>query len=195
MVTGWADLLRSATAKPTEFVSVDARYDVKNDHSSYEMLSKDQSGVVTSLPPVQLSSPTSPQPHRSPSQSQSQSQSPLRSKSPEYFGQTARYQPPARSFSSPRPPTSPTGWDSETSYARPMQAQGGYQGYQNGHGRGPSAGSYQSYQYGHGRGPSAAGSYKAYQNGHGRGPSVGSGYEGGGNGGNGDMNPLGMNRI
>ena len=123
MVTAWADLIRSLTTKPKgEFVSVDARYDVKNDHSSYEMLSKDQSGVVTSLPPVQLSSPASPPP-----------QSQTRSKSPEYYGQTARYQPPARSFSSPRPPTSPTGWDSETSYARPMQAQ---RGYQSGHGRG-----------------------------------------------------------
>ena len=181
MVTGWADLLRSATAKPTrEFVSVDARYDVKNDHSSYEMLSKDQSGVVTSLPPVQLSSSAVASP-ASPT-------SPSRSKSPEYFGHTARYQPPARSFSSPRPPTSPTGWDSETSYARPIQAQ---RGYQVGHGRGPSAGSYQGYQYGHGRGPSA-GSYQGYQYGHGRGPSLGSGYEGGGHG---DMNPLGMNRI
>lgn len=107
MVTGWIDLGRSLFSKSNrEFVSVDARaqYDVKSDHSAYEMLSKDQSGMVTSLPPVQLS-PSSGL------------------KTPDYYGQTARYQPPTRSFSSPRPPTSPTGWDASETYARPMYHQ------------------------------------------------------------------------
>ena len=102
MVTGWVDLVRSRfSSSNREFVSVDARYDLKNDHSAYEMLSKDQSGVVTSLPPVQLS-PSSGL------------------KTPDYYGKTARYQPPVRSFSSPRPPTSPTEWDPSESYARPI---------------------------------------------------------------------------
>jgi hypothetical protein len=106
MFTGWAELFRRLlTGKSGEFVSVDARYDSKNDHSSYEMLSKDESGVVTSLPPVHLTpaSPTSGGGHR-------------RTDTPDYFGQTARYQPPPRSFSSPRPP----GWDPATTYARPV---------------------------------------------------------------------------
>lgn len=45
-------------------------------------------------------------------------------KTPDYFGHTARYNPPARSFSSPRPPTSPTGWDFEMSYAPPAAYKG-----------------------------------------------------------------------
>lgn len=105
MVTGWVDLARSLSPKRNrEFVSVDARYDVKSDHSAYEMLSKDQNEMVTSPPPVQLS-PSSGL------------------KTPDHYGKTARYQPPVRSFSSPRPPTSPTGWDPSESYARPMYHQ------------------------------------------------------------------------
>lgn len=109
MVTGWLDLGRSFFTKGNrEFVSVDAnaRYDVKSDNSAYEMLSKEQSGMVTSPPSVQLSTtPTSGL------------------KTPDYYGKTARYQPPVRSFSSPRPPSSPTGWDASTTYARPMYQQ------------------------------------------------------------------------
>lgn len=109
-MTGWVDLGRSLFSKRNrEFVSVDARYDLKSDNSAYEMLSKDQSGVVTSPPAVQLS-PSSGL------------------KTPDYYGKTARYQPPARSFSSPRPPTSPTGWDPSESYARPMYQQRHYTG-------------------------------------------------------------------
>ncbi|MBE3046459.1 hypothetical protein IMZ48_28795 [Candidatus Bathyarchaeota archaeon] len=106
MVTGWMDLGRSLFSRGgnREFVSVDAnaQYDVKSD-SAYEMISKDKSGMVTSPPSVQLSpTPTSGL------------------KTPDHYGQTARYQPPVRSFSSPRPPSSPDGWDASATYARPM---------------------------------------------------------------------------
>lgn len=156
MVTGWIDLARSMFGrKNREFVSVDARYDVKSDNSAYEMLSKDHSGMVTSLPPVRLSeTPTSPL------------------KSPDYYGKTARYQPPVRSFSSPRPPTSPTGWDPSESYAKPIHQQNYYMDEDE------ERGGYAD-PYRHGSGGYGYGS---------RSPPQGRReYE--------DMNPLGMNRI
>ncbi|PKS07931.1 hypothetical protein jhhlp_006541 [Lomentospora prolificans] len=113
MVHGWIDLFKGLLGKRSnEFVSVDARHDYKNDQRSYEMLSKDENSVVTSLPSVHLSS-----------------MSPTTTggfKTPDYYGQTARYNPPSRSFSSPRPPTSPTGWDSTTTHARPADPQLSY---------------------------------------------------------------------
>lgn len=39
-------------------------------------------------------------------------------RTPDYFGQTARYHAPTRSFSNPRPP-SPPSWDATNTYARP----------------------------------------------------------------------------
>lgn len=109
MVTGWVDLGRSVLFKKNrEFVSADAHasYDMKSDQSAYEMLSKDQSGTVTSPSSVPLSStPTSGL------------------KTPDYYGKTARYHAPVRSFSSPRPPSSPTEWDPSMTYARPMYQQ------------------------------------------------------------------------
>jgi len=113
MVYGWIDLFKGLFGKKSnEFVSVDARLDFKNDQRSYEMLSNDESGVVTSLPSVHLSS-MSPTPSGG-------------FKTPDYYGQTARYNPPERSFSSPRPRTSQTPWDSTTTYARPADSSHNY---------------------------------------------------------------------
>lgn len=99
MVTGWAELLKSLLSrKKKEFVSVDARYEMKTDTRSYEMLSKDLSAVVTPLSPV-----------KSP---------PLGRRTPDYFGQTARYHAPVRSYSSPRPPHQ-SSWDVEQNYPPP----------------------------------------------------------------------------
>jgi hypothetical protein len=102
MAIGWVDLAKSLRSRnKKEFVSVDARYDLKKDTRAYEMLSRDSSAVVTPITPVK---------------------SPISSgrRTPDYFGQTARYQPPVRSFSSPRPPQSPPPptWDARNTYAR-----------------------------------------------------------------------------
>lgn len=113
MVTGWVDLARSFGQEPKkEFVSVDARYDIKQDNRAYEMLSKDSSAAVTPMEPVKT--PDDGNDGR---------------RTPDFFGQTARYHAPARSFSSPRPPRSPPrsppprspppGWDTRPTYARP----------------------------------------------------------------------------
>lgn len=108
MVTGWIDLFKSLRdTRKKEFVSVDARYDIKQDTRAYEMLSKDSSAVVTPIEPVKT--PMSGGDGR---------------RTPDFFGQTARYHAPARSFSSPRvpqsPPSSPPpGWDVRATYARP----------------------------------------------------------------------------
>jgi hypothetical protein len=107
MFTGWADFFRELFRRnKKEFVSADARYELKKDQRSYEMLSKDSSAVVTPLSPA-VKSPASPS---------------SGARTPDYFGRTARYNPPPRSFSSPRPPQSPppgvapppplNGWDS-----------------------------------------------------------------------------------
>ncbi|KAG9507463.1 hypothetical protein J7337_001015 [Fusarium musae] len=95
MVQGWIDLIKKPfTRNKKEFVSVDARVDVKNHPRSYEMLSRDSSAAVTPITPVK-----SPESGR---------------RTPDYFGSTARYHAPVRSFSSPRPP--PTGRETGDSY-------------------------------------------------------------------------------
>jgi hypothetical protein len=107
MVMGWVELFKSIPSrKQKEFVSVDARYDLKKDTRAYEMLSRDSSAAVTPITPVK--SPASPSSGR---------------RTPDYFGQTARYQPPVRSFSSPRPPQTPPPptWNAQATYARPRQ--------------------------------------------------------------------------
>lgn len=100
MIKGWIELIQSpfVGSKKKEFVSVDARYDAKQDPRAYEMLSKDSSAAVTPVSPVK-----SPNGGR---------------RTPDYFGQTARYHAPARSYSSPRPPTIPS-WDAQDSFAQP----------------------------------------------------------------------------
>ena len=108
MVTGWIDLVGSVQNRnKKEFVSVDARLAVNKDTRAYEMLSRDSSAVVTPLTPVK---------------------SPMSSgrRTPDYFGQTARYQPPARSFSSPKPP--PVTWEvPPTQPPLPQTQQYGYE--------------------------------------------------------------------
>ncbi|KAL7902179.1 putative G-protein coupled receptor [Trichoderma sp. SZMC 28014] len=101
MVTGWIDLVKSPfNSGKKEFVSVDARYDGKNDIRSYEMLSRDTSAVVTPLSPVKSSATPS---------------------APDYFGETARYNAPARSYSNPRPPQgSMPEWNAQQTYAPPQ---------------------------------------------------------------------------
>ncbi|EKJ75413.1 hypothetical protein NXS19_000631 [Fusarium pseudograminearum] len=85
MVHGWMDLIkRPFVRSKKEFVSVDARVDVKSQPRSYEMLSRDSSAAVTPVYPTAKS----PEDGR---------------RTPDYFGSTARYHAPARSFSSPRP--------------------------------------------------------------------------------------------
>jgi hypothetical protein len=96
MVTGWIDLLPFKRRAKQEFVSVDARYEVRKDTRSYEMLSKETSAQVTTSPVMQ-------------------SPPPVGRRTPDYFGQSARYLPPNGSYSTPSPPS----WDPRNTYARP----------------------------------------------------------------------------
>ncbi|ROW11440.1 hypothetical protein VMCG_01183 [Cytospora schulzeri] len=138
MVTGWVELFTHRPSQKREFVSVDARLDdmkINTDPRSYEMLSRDSGktmmmdGMVTPdtvregpiYPPIRsyLASTASP-PISSPAQSPTHSGR----RTPDYFGPTARYQAPLRSFSSPRPPTregkgSQASWDVTATYASP----------------------------------------------------------------------------
>ncbi|KAL2171127.1 hypothetical protein VTG60DRAFT_3642 [Thermothelomyces hinnuleus] len=106
MVTGWRDLLISVPKRSQrEFVSVDARLDD---------LKKD---TLTPISPTQARSTAtgSPQNHE-----YVQMPTPDGRRTPDYFGNTARYHTPARSFSSPRPPQQQTvTWDARETYARP----------------------------------------------------------------------------
>ncbi|KAH8675668.1 hypothetical protein BX600DRAFT_507888 [Xylariales sp. PMI_506] len=98
MVTGWTDMLFSFGGNSKkEFISVDAM-DLKKDPRSYEMLSRDSGKAESILTPI--SATKSPAPPRDGRQT------------PDYFGQPARYQPHARSFSSPRPPQQVT-WETQ----------------------------------------------------------------------------------
>lgn len=99
MFKGWVELLMSLPSKrKNEFVSVDARLDVKNDPRSYEMLSKGQNSVVT--PPDTVRSPDAGR------------------RTPDYFRQAAQYHSPTRSISSPMP-HQVSAWDPEATYASP----------------------------------------------------------------------------
>ncbi|GAB1310080.1 Frizzled/smoothened-like sans CRD protein B [Madurella fahalii] len=122
MITGWRDLLISVPNRSKrEFVSVDARLDdFKKDTRSYEMLSRDSGKTMDDSVTPSLVTPISPTYARSPVGS------PIHHdyipnnegrRTPDYFGQTARYHTPARSFSSPRPPQTVT-WDARETYAR-----------------------------------------------------------------------------
>lgn len=113
MVTGWRDLfLNVPNRNKREFVSVDARLDD---------LKKD---TLTPLSPVAKSSLRSPSASRDYTnyynnlmqQENRISGNVDGRRTPDYFGQTARYHTPARSFSSPRPPQTVT-WDPRATYA------------------------------------------------------------------------------
>jgi len=137
MFTGWHQLLFGSFSdrNKKEFVSVDARLDdLKKDTRSYEMLSRDDSGktmdeaVTPSV--VTPVSPTAKLPLRSPSSlrhdSRRDSSTNDGRRTPDYFGQTARYHPPVRSFSNPRPPQQTVTWDARQTYTRPRQPEDEY---------------------------------------------------------------------
>jgi hypothetical protein len=143
MVTGWRDLfLNVPNRNKREFVSVDARLDdLKKDTRSYEMLSRDSGktmddvvtpSVVTPLSPIAKSSLRSPSANRDYAnyynnlmqQDNRISGNIDGRRTPDYFGQTARYHTPARSFSSPRPPQTVT-WDPRETYVPTAKANGG----------------------------------------------------------------------
>ncbi|KAI0100401.1 hypothetical protein GGR51DRAFT_355243 [Nemania sp. FL0031] len=89
MATGWIEWFGTLLGRQNkEFVSVDARMDLKNDPRSYEMLDRDSTAKNEEiLTPSSAMSPLSPG-----------------RKTPDYFGRTAPYRPHQRSFSSPRAP-------------------------------------------------------------------------------------------
>ncbi|KAI1172512.1 hypothetical protein F4777DRAFT_509091 [Nemania sp. FL0916] len=89
MVTGWYEWFAGFGGRQNkEFVSVDARMELKNDPRSYEMLDRDSTAKnETILTPSSAMSPLSPG-----------------RKTPDYFGRSAPYRPHQRSFSSPRAP-------------------------------------------------------------------------------------------
>lgn len=133
MLTAWAELFRSLVNRDekVEFVSADARTELgrrKSDLRAYEMLSRDSgkaedSGLTGAISPI---TPVTPAAKSLSGRS-----------TPDYFGSTApavdassNYQPPARSFSSPRPPAQPWDrkvqvepqgrtWDVQQTFARP----------------------------------------------------------------------------
>lgn len=117
MVTAWMDLAKNlGSSRKREFVSVDARLDdLKKDTRSYEMLSRDSGKTMDDVVTPSVVTPASPTAPRSPPAY------PTGRRTPDYFGHTARYHTPARSFSSPRPPQGPgsASWDSRETYARP----------------------------------------------------------------------------
>lgn len=103
MVKAWIDLIPCVPRRrKNEFVSADAKDEIRHDKRSYEMLSKDTHVEVTPLSPVMRSPP------------------PDGRKTPDYFGQSARYHAPSRSYSSPRPP-SPPSWDPNQTFAFPQK--------------------------------------------------------------------------
>jgi len=104
MFTGWRDMLATVPSRnKREFVSVDARLDDLK-----------ETNTLTPISPV-LKSPL-----RSPSSVRASSATPNNDgrRTPDYFGHTARYHAPTKSFSSPRPPQQVT-WDARDTYASP----------------------------------------------------------------------------
>ncbi|OAA73239.1 GPCR, family 2-like protein [Cordyceps fumosorosea ARSEF 2679] len=101
MLVGWVDLFKNligrGDGKKKEFVSVDARLDAKADTRSYEMLSRENSTVVTPASAVQYSSTD-------------------RKTSPYHEQTSAQYHAPSRSFSAPRSPVQRS-WDAQLTFA------------------------------------------------------------------------------
>lgn len=135
MLTAWRDLAFSFGRNKKEFVSADARLDdYKRDTRSYEMLSRDCGKTMDDVVTPTAGTPISPlaRTHiRSPSPvaskeyafNYSNSDSNDGRRTPDYFGHTVRYNTPARSFSSPRPPQQQHsgGWDARETYAAPAR--------------------------------------------------------------------------
>ncbi|AEO70061.1 uncharacterized protein THITE_2120943 [Thermothielavioides terrestris NRRL 8126] len=125
MVTGWWDLfVELPNRNKREFVSVDARLDdLKKDTRSYEMLSRDTGKTMDESVTPSVETPISPTLARSTAGSpMAPDRYPANNdgrRTPDYFGNTARYHAPARSFSSPRPPQTTVTWDARETYARP----------------------------------------------------------------------------
>ena len=126
MVTSWIGYFSSigGQRQNKEFVSVDARGDVKGDSRSYEMLrhSKGESVSLATVEPAKTYGSPDPEDGR-------QTPDYFGQPGPDYYGQTARYQPHQRSFSAPRPPQS-VQWDGTSGYSRspppPMPSRDGY---------------------------------------------------------------------
>ncbi|RYP17246.1 hypothetical protein DL765_004631 [Monosporascus sp. GIB2] len=111
MVTGWIEYFATLGGRRAnrEFVSKDARVDLKPENRSYEMLSHSKSESY-GMSPIHPEKPyASPEDGRRTPDYFGQA--------PDYFGQAARYQPHQRSFSAPRPPQH-AGWDATATYAR-----------------------------------------------------------------------------
>lgn len=105
MVSAWIDLFkRPFDRSRRDFVSVDARHEIKKTERAYEMLSREASTGITPL--VSVKSPDN-----------------NGRRTPDYFGQTAHYHVPTRSYSSPRPPPQrpQMAWSPEESYATPRE--------------------------------------------------------------------------
>lgn len=108
MVTGWRDLFISSPSRnKREFVSVDARLD--------DLKKEPLTPISPTLARSDLGSPAM-------QQHGDYSHHPDGRRTPDFFGQTARYQTPVSSFSSPRPPTQQAQhtvtWDASETYAR-----------------------------------------------------------------------------
>jgi hypothetical protein len=123
MITGWRDMFISPSNRnKREFVSVDARMDdFKQETRSYEMLSRDSGKTMDDSVTPSVVTPISPTYNRSPVEYDYAPNIDGR-RTPDYFGNTARYQTPVRSFSSPRPPQTVT-WDARETYARAQSPQ------------------------------------------------------------------------
>lgn len=127
MITGWKDFFASLFCphQKAEFVSVDARVadDFKNQRRSYEMLSRDSGKTMVddTVTPSAGTTPISPYPKAmTPTMSPTMSPTsppPSGRRTPDYFGQTARYHAPTRSFSKPKAPPQVVRWDNSEIYA------------------------------------------------------------------------------
>ncbi|KAH8910669.1 hypothetical protein BR93DRAFT_873113 [Coniochaeta sp. PMI_546] len=128
MVTGWGELFRSVPNRnKREFVSVDARLDdLKKDTRSYEMLSRDTGKTMDDVVTPSVVTPLSPIAKSSLRKNRIGGNIDGR-RTPDYFGQTARYHTPARSFSSPRPPQTVT-WDPQDTYSPAVKEHGESEG-------------------------------------------------------------------
>ncbi|RYO81419.1 hypothetical protein DL766_002190 [Monosporascus sp. MC13-8B] len=111
MVTGWIEYFATLGGKRAnkEFVSKDARADMKPENRSYEMLSHSKSESY-GMSPIHPEKPYA-------SLEDGRRTPDYFGQAPDYFGQAARYQPHQRSFSAPRPPQH-AGWDATATYAR-----------------------------------------------------------------------------